>query len=76
MVELKCARMEAMYSSKGQTALYLVALEKGIKRRLPLDLMDLVNKKSYMDFNRDKEGTGDTEASIAFTTKLGETLTS
>ena len=76
MVELKCARMETMYSRKGQTALYLVALEKGIKRRVPLDLMDLVNKKSYMDFHRDKEGTGDTEASIAFTTKLGETLTS
>lgn len=38
--------------------------------------MDLANKKSYMDFNRDKEGTGDTEASIAFTAKLRETLTS
>ena len=76
MFELNMARMEAIYSRNGQNVLFLVALESGIMKRLPLQLMDLVYSKSYLDFPSDEERTGDTESVIAFTAKLGETLSS
>nr|XP_022308416.1 toll-like receptor 10 [Crassostrea virginica] len=76
MFELNMARMEAIYSRNGQNVLFLVALESGIMKRLPLQLMDLVNSKSYLDFPSDEGRTGNTESVIAFTAKLGETLTS
>ena len=68
--------MEAIYSRNGQNVLFLVALESGIMKRLPLQLMDLVNSKSNLDFPSDEGRTGDTESVIAFTATLGETLTS
>nr|XP_022302085.1 toll-like receptor 6 [Crassostrea virginica]XP_022302086.1 toll-like receptor 6 [Crassostrea virginica] len=76
MFELNMARMEAIYSRNGQNVLFLVALDSGIMKRLPLQLMDLVDSKSYLEFPSDEERTWDTESAIAFTAKLGETLTS
>ena len=73
MFELYFARMEAIYSHKGQTALLLIALEKDITKYLPLGIMDLVNSNSYMDAYTDK---GDEEALYAFRAKLRETLKS
>ena len=68
------ARMEAIYSRNGQNVLFLVALEKGIMKHLPLQLMDLVDSHSYLDSPVEGAIMMDTEASVAFLTKLGETL--
>ena len=68
MFELNMARMEAIYSRSGQNVLFLVALKKGIMKQLPLQLMDLVDSHSYLDFPEE-------EAIAAFRVKLGETLT-
>ena len=46
MFELNMARMKAIYSRNGKNVLFLVAFESGIMKRLPLQLMDLVNSKS------------------------------
>ena len=74
MFELNMARMEAIYSRNGQNVLFLVALEKGIMKHLPLQLMDLVDSHSYLDSPVEGAIMMDTEASVAFLTKLGETL--
>ena len=74
MFELNMARMEAVYSRNGQNVLFLVALEKGIMKQLPLQLMDLVDSHSYLDSPVEGAILEDNEAYAAFLTKLGETL--
>ena len=75
MFELNMARMEAMYSRSGQNVLFLVALQKGIMKQLPLQLMDLVDSHSYLDFPKGESEFEGSEAFAAFRVKLGETLT-
>nr|XP_022308408.1 toll-like receptor 2 [Crassostrea virginica] len=75
MFELNMARMEAMYSRSGQNVLFLVALQKGIMKQLPLQLMDLVDSHSYLDFPEEKSDVEGSETVVAFRVKLGETLT-
>ena len=75
MFELNMARMEAIYSRNGQNVLFLVALEREIMKQLPLQLMDLVDSRSYLDCPTDEMGTKDIKALSAFHTKLGEILT-
>ena len=75
MFELNMARMEAIYSRSGQNVLFLVALQKGIMKQLPLQLIDLVDSQSYLDFPEEESDVEDIEAFVAFRVKLGETLT-
>ena len=75
MFELNMARMEAIYSRSGQNVLFLVALKKGIMKQLPLQLMDLVDSHSYLDFPEEESELEGSEAFAAFRVKLGETLT-
>ena len=75
MFELNMARMEAMYSRNGQNVLFLVALQKGIMKQLPLQLIDLVDSHSYLDFPGEKSDVEGSETVVAFRVKLGETLT-
>ena len=75
MFELNMARMDAVYSRKWQKVLFLVALERGIMKQLPLQLMDLVDSRSYLDCPTDEMGTKGIKALSAFHTKLGEILT-
>lgn len=70
MFELNMARMEAIYSRNGQNVLFLVALEKGTMKNLPLQLMDLVDSNSYLEYPGEESGI----EIAAFRTKLGETL--
>ncbi|XP_061165590.1 toll-like receptor 4 [Saccostrea echinata] len=72
MFELNMARMEAIYSRNGENVLFLVALEKGVMKNLPLAFMDLIESKSYLEF---PEG-GDENEVTAFRSKLGDTLRS
>lgn len=71
MFELNMARMEAIYARNGQNVLFLVALEKGTMKHLPLQLMDLVDSNSYLDYPGEE-----CEITVAIQTKLGETLAS
>ena len=75
MFELNMARMEAIYSRSGQNVLFLVALQKGIMKQLPLQLIDFVDSHSYLDFPEEKSELEGSEAFAAFRVKLGETLT-
>ncbi|XP_061165662.1 toll-like receptor 4 [Saccostrea echinata] len=70
MFELNMARMEAIYSRNGENVLFLVALEKGIMKKLPLSFMDLIESKSYIEF---PEGEDEDEIT-AFRSKLGDTI--
>ena len=74
MFELNMARMEAIYSRSGQNVLSLVALQKGIMKQLPLQLIDLVDSQSYLDFPEEESDVEDIEAFAAFRVKLAETL--
>ena len=75
MFELNMARIEAIYSRSGQNVLFLVALQKGIMKQLPLQLMDLMESHSYLDFPEEESELEGSEAIAAFRVKLGETLT-
>lgn len=72
MFELNMARMEAIYARSGQNVLFLVALEKGTMKHLPLQLMDLVDSNSYLEYPGEESGI----EIAAFRSKLGETLAS
>ena len=74
MFELNMARMEAIYSRSGQNVLFLVALQKGIMKQLPLQLIDLVDSQSYLDFPEEESDVEGSEAFAAFRVKLAETL--
>ena len=75
MFELNMARMDTIYSRSRQNVLFLVVLESGIMKRLPLQLMDFVDSNSYLDFPSDGGRTGYSESATAFRAKQGETLT-
>ncbi|KAK3104074.1 hypothetical protein FSP39_024221 [Pinctada imbricata] len=54
--ELNMARMESIYSRKGEEILFLV-LYKGIEQcEIPTVVIDLIDKKSYIEFPDDPQG--------------------
>ena len=67
--------MEAILSRIGQYVLFLVALEREIMKQLPLQRMDLVDSRSYLDCPTDGMGTKYITTFSAFHIKLGKSLT-
>ncbi|KAL3847943.1 hypothetical protein ACJMK2_018832 [Sinanodonta woodiana] len=49
MYELNMARMESVYSRKGENILILLVKEEMNKSKLPLELLDLIHKETYIE---------------------------
>ena len=56
MYELNIARMESIYSRKGENTLFLIVYGNIKACDLPLTIMDLVDKKSYIEYPDDPQG--------------------
>ncbi|XP_065927922.1 toll-like receptor 4 [Magallana gigas] len=70
MYELNMARMETIYSRKGQNILCLIILEKDVFRKVPFKILDLLENQSYLEYP-DKNNDN-----FAFWDQLCETLKS
>nr|AVR52705.1 Toll4 [Sinohyriopsis cumingii] len=53
MYELNMARMESVYSRKGENILILLLKEGIDKSKLPLELLDLIHKNTYIELPED-----------------------
>ncbi|KAL3847942.1 hypothetical protein ACJMK2_018831 [Sinanodonta woodiana] len=53
MYELNMARMESVYSRKGENILILLVKEEMNKSKLPLELLDLIHKETYIELPED-----------------------
>ncbi|KAK3598113.1 hypothetical protein CHS0354_006071 [Potamilus streckersoni] len=53
MYELNMARMESIYSRKGKNILILLVKEEMDKSKLPLELLDLIHKETYIELPED-----------------------
>ncbi|VDI57031.1 toll-like receptor 13 [Mytilus galloprovincialis] len=56
MFEFNMARMESIYSRGGQNILFLVFLEQIRPSELPLVMLELVQKQSYIEYPNDEQG--------------------
>ncbi|XP_048764333.1 toll-like receptor 4 [Ostrea edulis] len=68
MYELNMARMEGIYSREGEDVLFLVIYDHMSSEDIPLTLMDLMAKKSYIEFPNDEYGD------VVFWNKVRETI--
>ncbi|CAC5370817.1 unnamed protein product [Mytilus coruscus] len=68
MFEFNMARMESIYSRGGQNILFLVFLEQIRPSELPLLMLELVQKQSYIEYPNDEQGD------VVFWDKIKETL--
>lgn len=68
MFEFNMARMESIYSRGGQNILFLVFLEQIRPSELPLVMLELVQKQSYIEYPNDEQGD------VVFWDKIKETL--
>ncbi|XP_063446892.1 toll-like receptor 13 [Mytilus trossulus] len=68
MFEFNMARMESIYSRGGQNILFLVFLEQIRPSELPLVMLELVQKQSYIEYPNDEQGN------VVFWDKIKETL--
>lgn len=68
MYELNMARMEGIYSREGEDVLFLVIYDHMRYEDIPLTLMDLMEKKSYIEFPNDEYGD------VVFWNKVRETI--
>lgn len=70
MYELNMARMETIYSRKGQNILCLIILNKDVFRKVPFKFLDLLENQSYLEYpDNDNDH-------VLFWDKLCETLKS
>ncbi|KAK3598112.1 hypothetical protein CHS0354_006070 [Potamilus streckersoni] len=53
MYELNMARMESVYSRKGENIIILLIKEEMDKSKLPLELLDLIHKETYIELPED-----------------------
>ncbi|CAG2194956.1 TLR13 [Mytilus edulis] len=56
MFEFNMARMESIYSRNGQNILFLVFYEQLRPKDLPLVILELVQKQSYIEYPNDEQG--------------------
>ncbi|KAL3847941.1 hypothetical protein ACJMK2_018830 [Sinanodonta woodiana] len=70
MYELNMARMESVYSRKGENILILLVKEEMNKSKLPLELLDLIHKETYIEL---PEYLGDSDISD-ICSRLNETI--
>ena len=68
MYELNMARMKSIYSRKGDNVLFLILYKDIFMKDLPLPLMDLIKKKSYIEYPDDEQGN------VVFWDKIKQTL--
>ncbi|XP_052105951.1 toll-like receptor 4 [Mytilus californianus] len=68
MFEFNMARMESIYSRHGRNILFLVFYEQILPKELPLVMLELVQKESYMEYPNDEQGN------VVFWEKIQETL--
>ncbi|XP_052105952.1 toll-like receptor 4 [Mytilus californianus] len=68
MFEFNMARMESIYSRHGRNVLFLVFYEQLQPKELPLVMLELVQKQSYIEYPNDVQGN------IVFWEKIKETL--
>ena len=68
MYELNMARMESIYSREGNDVLFLVLYEGIEASSMPLVLMDIIDRKSYIEFPNDTQGN------VVFWDKMRETI--
>ncbi len=55
MYELNMARMESLHSREGRSVVLIVMLEAVDTSRLPLEVMDLVQNQSYLEYPNDPD---------------------
>ncbi|CAC5425107.1 unnamed protein product [Mytilus coruscus] len=70
MFELNMARMESIYSRDGQNILFLIFYEQLRPIDLPLVILELVQKQSYIEYPNDEQGN------VVFWGKIKESLVS
>lgn len=68
MFEFNMARMESVYSRNGRNILFLVFYEHLEPKELPLVMLELVQKESYIEYPNDEQGN------VVFWEKIKETL--
>ncbi|XP_052079311.1 toll-like receptor 4 [Mytilus californianus] len=68
MFELNMARMESIYSRDGQNILFLVFYEQLRPQDLPLIILELVQKQSYIEYPNEEQGN------VVFWEKIKESL--
>ncbi|XP_052080695.1 toll-like receptor 4 [Mytilus californianus] len=68
MFEFNMARMESIYSRDGQNILFLVFYEQLRPKDLPLVILELVQKQSYIEYPNDEQGN------VVFWKKIAESL--
>nr|WBP49908.1 Toll-like receptor protein [Mimachlamys nobilis] len=68
MYEFNMARMESIYSRGDKPVLLLVFYDDVAPKELPLTLMDLIERKSYIEYPKDEQGN------IVFWDKLAESV--
>ena len=68
MYELNMGRMESIYSREGNDVLFLVLYEGIEASSMPLVLMDIIDRKSYIEFPNDAQGN------VVFWDKMRETI--
>ncbi|CAG2234303.1 unnamed protein product [Mytilus edulis] len=69
MFEFNMARMESIYSRGGENILFLVLHEHITSRELPLVMLEIVQRQSYIEYPNDEQGN------VVFWDKMRETLT-
>ncbi|XP_071150156.1 toll-like receptor 4 [Mytilus edulis] len=68
MFEFNMAKMESIYSRDGQNILFLVFYEQLRPKDLPLVILELVQKQSYIEYPNDEQGN------VVFWKKIAESL--
>ncbi|XP_052105616.1 toll-like receptor 4 [Mytilus californianus] len=68
MFEFNMARMENIYSRDGRNIIFLVFLEQIQPREMPLMMLELIEKQSYIEYPNDEEGN------IVFWGKIKEAI--
>lgn len=48
--ELNMARMESIYSRRGENFLILILFEKSVVKDMPRSLLDIIESKSYLEY--------------------------
>ncbi|CAG2202246.1 Toll-like receptor 4 [Mytilus edulis] len=68
MFELNMARIEINYSRDGRNIIFLVFLEQIQSKEMPLMMLELIEKQSYIEYPNDEEGN------IVFWGKIKEAI--
>ncbi|CAG2208117.1 unnamed protein product [Mytilus edulis] len=68
MFEFNMARMESIYSRDKRNIIFLIFLEQILPQNMPLMLLELVQKDSYIEYPNDEQGD------IVFWEKIDEAL--